>query len=364
MRIPSGKIDQVVYFVAVDSTDLKTRKTGLSAFTVYRSRNGAAATVYTTPTITELSAANMPGVYSLLIDEDTTIASTSDSEEQALHITCATMAPVTRVLELYRRDTTSGRTLSVDANSRVDLGSILGTAVATPATPGVLDINVKNIANAVVNTANAQIGVNVVNAAGTAWNSGAITASTFAAGAITAAKFAANALDAVWSTATRLLTAGTNIVLTKGVGVTGFNDLDAPGIRAAVGLAAANLDTQLATFATAANLTTTNNNVLAAYNRIGAPVGATISADILADFNALTAQIAALSAGSGMDSVLEPGITVRQGQRLMLSVLAGQASGLGTPTVAFRDVNNTADRVVATVDQWGNRSTVALNGGA
>jgi hypothetical protein len=65
-------------------------------------------------------------------------------------------------------------------------------------------------------------------------------------GAISAAAFAAGALDAVWSTAARLLTAGTNIVLAKGTGVTGFNDLDAPGVRAAVGLAAANLDTQLA----------------------------------------------------------------------------------------------------------------------
>lgn len=67
-----------------------------------------------------------------------------------------------------------------------------------------------------------------------------------ASGAIAAASFAANALDAVWSTATRLLTGGTNIVLAKGVGVTGFNDLDAAGVRTAVGLGSANLDTQLA----------------------------------------------------------------------------------------------------------------------
>jgi hypothetical protein len=85
-------------------------------------------------------------------------------------------------------------------------------------------------------------------------------------GVITAASFAANALDAVWSTATRLLTAGTNIVLAKGTGLTGLNDLDAAGVRAAVGLASANLDTQLGnTFA-----------------RIGAPAGASVSADIAA----------------------------------------------------------------------------------
>jgi len=54
------------------------------------------------------------------------------------------------------------------------------------------------------------------------------------------------AADKAWGTAARLLTAGTNIVLAKGVGVTGFNDLDAAGVRGAVGLAAANLDGQLA----------------------------------------------------------------------------------------------------------------------
>ena len=46
-----------------------------------------------------------------------------------------------------------------------DARDILGTAISTPATAGVLDINVKNIANAVVNTATAQIGTNVVSQA-------------------------------------------------------------------------------------------------------------------------------------------------------------------------------------------------------
>jgi hypothetical protein len=53
----------------------------------------------------------------------------------------------------------------------------------------------------------------------------------------------------VWAVATRVLTAGTNIALAKGTGITGFTDLDASGVRAAVGMTAANLDTQLATIA-------------------------------------------------------------------------------------------------------------------
>lgn len=58
------------------------------------------------------------------------------------------------------------------------------------------EVNTSHIAGAAVSTASAQIGVNVVNAAGTAWNSGAIAAATLASDAITAAKIASAALTA------------------------------------------------------------------------------------------------------------------------------------------------------------------------
>lgn len=116
MRIPSGTTDQYIYFVAVDATDLKTRETGLTGFTVYRSRNNGTATAMTTPTTTEPSSANMPGVYGLLLDEDMTIGSGNDSEEMAFHISHANMAPVTRVIELYRPKITVGYTLGVGSD--------------------------------------------------------------------------------------------------------------------------------------------------------------------------------------------------------------------------------------------------------
>ncbi len=50
----------------------------------------------------------------------------------------------------------------------------------------------------------------------------------------------------VWSSVTRTLTSGVNIRLTKDSELIGFNDLSASDIRSAVGLASANLDTQLA----------------------------------------------------------------------------------------------------------------------
>jgi hypothetical protein len=46
----------------------------------------------------------------------------------------------------------------------------------------------------------------------------------------------------VWSHATRILTAGTNIVLAKGTGVTGFNDLSAAQVNAEVDTALADYD--------------------------------------------------------------------------------------------------------------------------
>ena len=132
MRIPSGVTDQVIYFVAVDSTDLKTRETGLSSFTVYRSRDGAAA-VLMTPVISETDATNMPGVYDLLLDEDMTIGSGNDSEEMCFHITQASMAPVTRTIELYRSKITAGNTLGVasdgDVSGNVD-GNVVGSVAS------------------------------------------------------------------------------------------------------------------------------------------------------------------------------------------------------------------------------------------
>ena len=116
MRIPSGVTDQYIYFVAVDATDFTSRETGLSSFTVYRSRNGGAAAAMTTPTINETDTTNMPGVYELLLDEDMTIDAGDDAQEMAFHITHAGMAPVTRTIELYRPKVTAGYTLGVGSD--------------------------------------------------------------------------------------------------------------------------------------------------------------------------------------------------------------------------------------------------------
>jgi len=138
MRIPSGVTDQYIYFVAVDATDFATRETGLSSFTVYRSRDGGIAAAFTTPTINETDTTNMPGVYELLLDEDMTIGAGNDSEEMVFHITHAGMAPVTRTIELYRPKITAGDTLvtSSGAVSNVTLTATTTTLTGHTAQTG------------------------------------------------------------------------------------------------------------------------------------------------------------------------------------------------------------------------------------
>lgn len=200
MRIPSGKTDQYIYFVAVDATDYVTRETGLTGFTVYRSRNGAAEVAYTTPTTTEIDATNMPGVYGLLIDEDTTIASTSDSEEYCLHITKAGMAPVTRTIELYRRAVTTGNTLDVTATGAagIDWNNIENptTAVNLSATNIDVDQVVASVSGAVGS---------VTGAVGSV--TGAVGSVTGSVGSVTAGvTLAASAVQAIWDALTSALT--------------------------------------------------------------------------------------------------------------------------------------------------------------
>lgn len=151
------------------------------------------------------------------------------------------------------------------------------------------------------------IEADAVQAGGTAWGSGAITASSIASNALTAAKIAASALDGKgdWGDATAAElakvpksdgTATFNATALASIngevdtaladydgptkaeldsGLAGLNDLDAAGIRTALGLATANLDTQLDALPTAAE------------NRVEMDSNSTQLAAIVADTNEL-----------------------------------------------------------------------------
>lgn len=84
-------------------------------------------------------------------------------------------------------------TPSVGGVPEVDVTHLLGTVVATPTNAGVIEVDLTHIGGSAVSTSTAQLGVNAVQAGGTAWGSGAITAGAIATGAIDADALAADA---------------------------------------------------------------------------------------------------------------------------------------------------------------------------
>jgi hypothetical protein len=157
--------------------------------------------------------------------------------------------------------------------------------------------------------------------------------------------------DKVWGTASRVLTAGTNIALAKGSGVTGFNDLSASDVRASVGLASANLDTQIGTLATGTNLATVDGIVDAVKLKTDL-----IPASPAAVGSAMALEASAVDAIH--DEVVEGSTSFRQAIRLMMSALFGKVSGAPTGPMLFRDIGDTKARITATVDLDGNRTAV------
>jgi len=53
--------------------------------------------------------------------------------------------------------------------------------------------------------------------------------------------------------------------------------------------------------------------------------------------------------------------TLEEATRLILATLVGRLSGAATTTVTIRDINNTKNRIVATVDENGNRTALTLD---
>ncbi len=143
--------------------------------------------------------------------------------------------------------------VALDSSGRVTVGGYASGQVPLQPTTAGRTLDVSATGGAGIDWSNVEAPTTTVNLSGTtvgAIATGGITAASFATGALDAtAELSTDAIDAikaaVWANTTRTLTAGTNIVLAKGTGLTGLNDLDAAGIRGAVGLASANLDTQL-----------------------------------------------------------------------------------------------------------------------
>ncbi len=275
--------------------------------------------------------------------------------------------------------------------------------VLYPVEGGDIDVDVTYIAGSAVSASTAQLGVNVVQAAGTAWGSGAITAASIATGAIdadaiadnaidagsiatgaiTAAKFAAGAIDAaaiaadaigaselaadaaseigtaVWATATRVLTAPTNITSTDGeIPIT------------AGGLVSADV-TAISTDTTAANNAESffdgtgyagTNNVIPAVTTVNGFAAGAITAAAIATGAVDADALAADAVDEILDEAVEGSLTLRQALRVILAAVAGESTGGGTSTITFRDQADTKARIEATIDANRNRTAVTVDG--
>lgn len=78
----------------------------------------------------------------------------------------------------------------------------------------------------------------------------------------------------------------------------------------------------------------------------------------------ITSIISSLSAlnnidvGDILDGVIEGTTTLKESIRLINSALAGKVSGAATSTITFRDLADSKNRIIATVDENGNRSAI------
>ena len=69
-----------------------------------------------------------------------------------------------------------------------------------------------------------------------------------------------------------------------------------------------------------------------------------------------------IATSSIFSSTVEGSLTFLHAIRIGLATLAGKSSGGGTTTVAFRDQADSKNRVTATVDANGNRTSITVDG--
>lgn len=203
--------------------------------------------------------------------------------------------------------------------------------------------------------------------------------------------------------------------------VTGGSGLDAAGVRAAIGMATANMDGQLSGISSkttnlptdpadasdiAASFSTVNSTLstIAAYidTEVAAikaktdnlPADPADASDIAASFSTVNSTLSTIAAyidtevaaikaktdnlpaapaatgdipsaaaivAAMMAELIETGFTFKQATRIIAAAAAGKLSGAQTNTETFRSLADNADRITATVDSSGNRTGIIYN---
>lgn len=71
-----------------------------------------------------------------------------------------------------------------------------------------------------------------------------------------------------------------------------------------------------------------------------------------------------IAAGEILGLMVENGLTLQQFLQVFMAVLAGEVLGGGTSTITFRDLADALNRITASVDANGNRTSVTFNFGS
>ncbi len=275
--------------------------------TVYSAAGSTVETITTlgtfaAPTATkcrfkEVDATNLPGVYEIQIADARWAVSNARSAIVGIQVTGAAPRHLEVQLSSFDPNDAVRGGFTALPNAAAEASGGLPTLSAAQASNGTINANVHRW---LTGTPNALQSGRVDSYLGAA-----------AAGVIAAATFAANALDAVWSTATRILTAGTNIT-----GVTLSSAYDPAKTAAQAGDAMTLTSGERTTLtasvwnALVSGLTTANSIGKRlvdyvtgdAYGRLGAPAGASVSADVAAlqaDTDDIQSRLPAALTGAG-----------------------------------------------------------------
>jgi hypothetical protein len=97
------------------------------------------------------------------------------------------------------------------------------------------------------------------------------------------------------------------------------------------------------------------------YNISGASVGVTTSLLTIEDYGLTSEESGKLTTVFNNLDTIEGTYSHAETMRIILAALAGKLSGASGTTVSIRDTGDNKDRIVATVDQFGNRTSVTID---
>ena len=231
----------------------------------------------------------------------------------------------------YRVDIVQvGGTNVTATGGRMEVNTTHFNGTAATASGGRPEVNTTHFGGSSLTQSGGRPEVNTTHAAGTAWASGAITASSIASSAITNAKFASGAIDAA-------------AIAPNAIGASELASDAVAEIQSGLALAA--------DLATVAGYIDTEVAAIKAKTD-NLPAAPAAVSDIPS-----AASIASAVTGS----TVEGSYTLLQMLRLFAAVLLGKATGLDTGSPVYRNTGDSKDRVSATTDTHGNRSSVTLD---